>query len=615
MLTVAEFRTLQARIRENPLPFMASGLTIRTKQHEGQAPTTTLDVNRPQLKVHEGLWDMRRAGKPPRVIVLKARQPGISTYCSGLNVTTKLTQPFTITMTIAHVEDGATNLFQREKFMVSRLPLGLRPKMKGDKKNQINFDHVQCRDGRVELSSEGMIGYATGKPIWRGLTIHGCHLSEFAFFVRDKEVLLGILQAVPQSPDSYIVIESTANGMGNAFQVEWQRAEAGESGFRTVFIPWYELPDAVMPVPKDFVMESDELQIAKEHKIGLPQMVWRRHVLETQCQGQQDLFDQEYPTTVSSAFLVTGRPAFPVAVLRRMREKAAEATVHTGRLDMTHTDPRKQFVPHEEGELHIWKWPTAEHAYIIGCDPSAGVEGGDFSSCSVFDRHTTEIVATWHGLLSPIELAHVLMDLGMFYHEAVLAVEITGGHGFSTMEECRARGYRNFYIWQRLDRIKNTMTNYYGWMTTFATRPLLFDGMHFALSHGEIMIWDPETCFELMGCRYISNERAEGEDHDDRAFSAMISWRVHLETPMPDTGQLPRLAYMHGLDKAPVVERDDSHLSNVDRQVWDAVDQERQGSGRQPLGTPAAFIATDDELQAPNEELDPYQSEPPGGWW
>lgn len=614
MLTVAEFRALQAQIRENPPPFMAAGLTIRTKQHEGQMPTTTLELNGPQLKVHDALWKMRTAGRAPRVIVLKARQPGISTYCSGLNVTTKLTQPFTITMTIAHVEDGATNLFQREKFMVSRLPLGLRPKMKGDKKNQINFDYVQCRDGRVELSSEGMIGYATGKPIWRGLTIHGCHLSEFAFFVRDKEVLLGILQAVPQSPDSYIVIESTANGMGNAFQVEWQRAEAGESGFQTVFIPWYELPDATMVVPKGFQLESDELQIAREHKIGLPAMVWRRHVLETQCQGQQDLFDQEYPTTVSSAFLVTGRPAFPVAVLRRMREKAAEAPVHTGRLDMTHTDPRKQFVPHEDGELHIWKWPTAEHAYIIGCDPSAGVEGGDFSSCSVFDRHSTELVATWHGLLSPIELAHVLMDMGTFYHEAVLAVEITGGHGFSTMEECRARGYRNFYIWQRLDRIKNTMTNYYGWMTTFATRPLLFDGMHFALSHGEIMIWDPETCFELMGCRYISNERAEGEDHDDRAFSAMIAWRVHLETPMPDTGQLPRLAYMHGLDKKPEPEPD-YHLRNVEKQVWDAIDEERKGSGRQPLGSPSAFMATDEELQSPNEEIDPYSSEPPGGWW
>jgi len=612
MLTVAEFRALQAAIRENPVPFMASALTIRTKQHEGQTPTTTLAINLPQQKVHDALMRMRQRGKPPRVIVLKARQPGISTYCSGLNVTTKLTQPFTITMTIAHVEDGATNLFQREKFMVSRLPPGIRPKQKGDKKNQVNFDYVQCRDGRVELSSEGMIGYATGKPIWRGLTIHGCHLSEFAFFVRDKEVLLGILQAVPQSPDSYIVIESTANGMGNAFQVEWQRAEAGESGFQTVFIPWYELPDATMVVPKGFRLESDEAEIAKEFHIGLPQMVWRRHVLETQCQGQQDLFDQEYPTTVSSAFLVTGRPAFPVAVLRRMRERAAEATVFAGRLDMTQSDPRKQFIPTEEGELRVWKWPTTEHAYIIGADPSAGVEGGDFSSLSVFDRHTTEIVATWHGLHSPIELAHVLMDLGTFYHEAVLAVEITGGHGFSTMEECRARGYRNFYIWQRLDRIKNTMTNYYGWMTTYATRPLLFDGMHFALSHHEIMIWDPETCFELMGCRYISNERAEGEDHDDRAFSAMIAWRVHLETPMPDTGQLPRLAYLAATPEKPPDR--DVRLSNVDKQVWDAIDAERSGVVTQPLGNPATFAATDDELQGPAEELDPY-NEPPGGWW
>jgi len=610
MMSRAEFATLCQNVRRDPAPFMASALQITTKQQVGQQPVAPLILNGPQQKVHAPLVAMRANGEPPRVIVLKARQPGISTYASGLNLTTRLTQPYATTMTVAHLDDAAEKLFRREKFMVSRLPLGLRPRFRSERKNEVGFDYLQCTDGRVALSSTGIIGSAGGKELWRSMTLHGVHLSEFAFFHRDKEVLLGISQTVPESPDSYIVIESTANGMGNAFQTEFQRAEEGESGYRAVFIPWYELPDATMTPPPGFALESDEKQLHREYDIPIQALAWRRHILATKCLGNEDLFSQEYPLTVSSAFLVTGRPAFPVGQLRRMHERAAGASVRVGELDMTAEDVRKQFVPRADGRLRIWRWPTEDHDYVIGADPSAGVEGGDFSCAEVLDRTTQEIVATWHGLLTPIEFAHVLMDLGFYYHTAQLAPEITGGHGFSVIEECRARGYPNFYIWQRTDRIKNTMTNYYGWMTTFATRPLLFDAMHFALVHGDLMIWDPETCFEMMGTRYISPEYAEGEEHDDRVMAAMIAWRVHLETPLPSTGMLPRLQYTIGKGGDLVPEPPKGEATGMHKEIWDDTDRVLAQRTRSPLSNMQDVIVLDGEPEEP-EPQDPWDL--PGG--
>jgi hypothetical protein len=523
MLTQAQFAALAGRARANPLPFMASALTISTKQQPGQPPIMRLALNAPQQKVEDALRSMQQAGLPPRAMVLKARQPGISTYCCGKNLVTKLFQPYAQTITVAHVEDAAEKLFRREKFMVDRLPEAVRPKLKIERKNELLFSYVQCRDARVDLMATGTTGWATGKPIWRGMTIHGCHLSEFAFFgPAASDVLLGVLQSVPESPDSYIVIESTANGMGNTFQEEWARAENGESGFRPVFIAWYELPDAIASVPTGFSLESDEKDLQRAFGLTLQQLQWRRNTLYTKCQGNLDLFNQEYPTTAAEAFLVTGRPAFPPAVLKRMHDRAIRVEPRRGVLDMTQTDPRRQLVVHPEGELAIWKWPIDGHLYVIGADPASGIEGGDYSAAAVLDRTTQEIVAVWHGRCSPIEWAHALMDLATFYNVAMLAPEITGGHGFSVLEECRARGYFHLYQWTRLDRVKNQTTNYFGWMTTHVSRPLLFDAMHYALSNGDIMIWDPATIMELMGCRYI-DARAEGEDHDDLAFACCPS--------------------------------------------------------------------------------------------
>lgn len=610
MLTQAQFRQLTQAARRDPIPFMAQACLISTKQLPGQPPVMRLALNGPQRKVQAALAKMRAAGRPPRVITLKARQPGISTYACGLNLVTKLTQPYAQTITVAHLEDAAEKLFRREKFMVDRLPDAVRPKLKIDRKGELLFQYVQCRDGQVPLGSTGATGWATGKEIWRGMTIHGCHLSEFAFFgLPASDVLLGVLQSVPKSPDSYVVIESTANGMGNPFQEEYARAETGESGFSPVFIGWYELPDAVAPVPPGFALDDDERDIAAEFGLTLAQMAWRRNTLYTDCQGNEDLFKQEYPSTAAEAFLVTGRPAFPVPVLRRMHEKALKVEPRRGRLDMTQDDVRRQLVVRQDGELAIWKWPQEGHLYVIGADPSGGFEGGDYAAAAVLDRTTHEIVAVWHGLMSPIQFAHALMDLGQFYLGAMLAPEITGGHGLSVVEECRARGYYNLYQWQRLDRVKNTTTNFLGWMTTHYTRPLLFDALHYALTHGDVMIWDPATVWELIGCRYIDNTRPEGEDHDDLAFATMIAWRVHLETPLAD-GQLPRVA--RGEPKKPEV--DESPLRNMEREVWAETDAALRRHEARPLGPMESFVVTEDELAAPAEEVSEYDG-PPGGWW
>src|SRR5205823_2591328 len=216
-----------------------------------------------------------------------------------------------------------------------------------------------------------------------------------------------IMQAVPTHPQSLVIIESTANGMGNAFQEEYDRAATGASDFTPVFIPWFEIPEYRMAVPEDFELEPEEKELKRQFHLSNEQVQWRRYTIFTSCGGSVDRFMQEYPSTAAEGFLLSGRPAFPVRVLREMQELAHAVPncscvpVHA-RLDGPPHAERglivdDKFVRIARGPLVVYRRPVPGHDYTVGADSSSGEEGGDPAAIAVFDRDTGEFVAIWHG--------------------------------------------------------------------------------------------------------------------------------------------------------------------------------------------------------------------------
>ena len=64
----------------------------------------------------------------------------------------------------------------------------------------------------------------------RGSTLTNVHASEAAFWKNMKETLDGLLSAVPDDPQTAVIIESTPNGF-NEFKDFWDDAVAGKNGF------------------------------------------------------------------------------------------------------------------------------------------------------------------------------------------------------------------------------------------------------------------------------------------------------------------------------------------------------------------------------------------------
>ena len=162
MLSTAQFQQLAAAARQDPELLMRSAFWISTKTLPGQPPITRLALNVAQRKIHHAVMAQRRAGKPPRVLIYKARQPGASTLGAGYLTASALTQPYSGNLMVAHLDDAAVTLFKKVQFMLERLPGMLRPSFGAARRNEVVLDGVRCADGSVELRSRIAVVSATG---------------------------------------------------------------------------------------------------------------------------------------------------------------------------------------------------------------------------------------------------------------------------------------------------------------------------------------------------------------------------------------------------------------------------------------------------------------------
>jgi hypothetical protein len=325
-------------------------------------------------------------------------------------------------------------------------------------------------------------------------------------------------------------------------------------------------------------LTGEEEAAVTQHGWTLGQVLWRRWCLSTQCQGDEERFRQEYPATAAEAFLLSGHPAFDAGLLKAMHEEAVRRAERE-KPTQGEISEKGTFTEKHGGRLKVWALPRADGDYVVSGDPASGVEGGDASCAVVFDREREAVVAIWHGHLTPVEFARVLVGLGRWYAEALLIPEVTGGHGFAVVEELKMCMYPRLYMWQRVDRVRNNLSSYIGWETTWRSKGLLVDTMAWALVEKAIWIPDVETLRELMEFQYIERSRVGGDEGaDDRAMACMIALRAHVEVAMKNTGTPPRLKLPE--EKPDVVEDYVERYKNgvgiasgrAAREVWDQVD-------------------------------------------
>src|SRR5262245_31665201 len=246
--------------------------------------------NAAQLKLHEAIEKQKAETGRVRVVCLKARQLGISTYIAARLFHRTITSPGLRTVIVGHERRASSNLFQIVKRFYDNLPDDIRPTVGTSNAEELIFDR---------LDSGYIVSVATNDA-GRSATAQMLHASEVAFWPDLDAQMASLMQTVPDIDGTEIILESTAYGY-NSFHTQWRKAEAGESEFLPVFLPWTIDPDYRRSVPDDFSMDADEKVLAELHGLDNQQVNWRRSKIAQLGSGQY--FSQEYPLTASEAFI------------------------------------------------------------------------------------------------------------------------------------------------------------------------------------------------------------------------------------------------------------------------------------------------------------------------
>lgn len=492
-----------------------------------------LDPNAIQKRIRGSIIEKEQAFEPCRLIILKARRAGCSTIIQATMAHRAFTRRSFTALTVAHDLDTASYLFGMTERMYYNLPGALRPAKKHKARGRF-LDLINESWLKVETAEDREAG--------RGLGARFLHLSEVAFWADPRRTLLALRQIVPREPGTCIAIESTANGVGNYFHLEWQRASNGDSNYVPLFFAWFEFPEYTLPIPP-FPLElrdDDELEL-RAMGVHDGQLLWRRVTIKDECGGDLDLFRQEYPSTAAEAFIVSGRPFFGPA----LRTVKATEPIRRGDFEgPIRKGATVRFVDDLQGRLKLWELPADETRYVVFVDPAGSVtldrvetfddrgEGEDYSCIEVVNCRTGAQVAEWHGRCDLSLLAEHAYRIGTVFHSAVIAVEMNGGFGAAVVDPLYNRfAYDNVYVRRQLNTRTNKMTQMLGWHTTSITRPAMLEGLKDVVRETPELIKSDSCKTEMSTFVYARNGKAMGDAgcHDDRVMALAGAYELYKE--------------------------------------------------------------------------------------
>lgn len=290
-------------------------LKIRSKS----GSIINFSLNPSQHFIHTQIEAQRKKTGRVRAIILKGRQQGCSTYVEGRYYWRVTHEKGVRGFILTHDQEATNNLFEMAARFHANCPPALKPIAGSHNAKELNFS---------ELDSGYKVGTAGNKAVGRSSTIQFFHGSEVAFWPNAAEHAKGILQAVPFAKGTEVILESTANGIGNYFHKQWQLAESGQSEYIAIFVPWYWQDEYESPIVDIFRITDDEMELRDTYGLTNEKILWRRKkIQEFEASGIAGdvAFRQEYPCCPSEAFQSSGDNSFiPLTIVTKARKGKAD---------------------------------------------------------------------------------------------------------------------------------------------------------------------------------------------------------------------------------------------------------------------------------------------------
>lgn len=449
------------------------------------------ELNSPQQQLDDSITG--------RDIIPKARQRGVSSFFLARYTAACLIKRNVRAVVVSHESDATQRLFDRCHYYVSNVR-GPAPEVGRAGLNVMTFP---------KTNSQIYIGTAGSRKFGRGDTITHLLCSEYAYWPHPKELLSGLLDAVPTSGE--IAIESTGNGSGNDYHRRVIRAAEGKSQWKCHFFSWLDAPEYRVPLDEEqaeFVMNNldedlEEPQLVSDWGVDAEQIIWRRQKLEEKDYDLA-LFKQEYPLTLAECFQAAGQSIF-----HKVNFQPTGAWKYQGSHLYT-LDPH----------------PMQGMTYVLGADPAGGIgDAGDNSAIEIFCVDLQEQVAEYsHNRIAPDAFGEKVNDLGRMFNNAFVVVE-SNNHGPVTLDALRRLEYDDSLIYY----MDNATAMGYedrglmqmGFRTSSRTKPIMIGKLRTAVAstwiiHSEMLADEMSTFIEHETGELAAQKGA----HDDRVMAS-----------------------------------------------------------------------------------------------
>jgi hypothetical protein len=543
---------IMAMALNSPAVHFSCFMEIRNKANQRIQPTPNIL----QLRMSEAYETLRDLGVKVRIIVVKPRQVGCSSFASYVLYHHGMRDPIE-GISISDVKKHSAEIMDKleEYSGADRYPWGHRM--------------IQSSTHSLEWSNgtKWTVDSAENPDAGVGGTRQGGHFSEVAKWPQtltrnDAKTMSAVLPSL-SGEGSVVFAESTPEGAQGwlystyleavtleQFLANWKAGIRPGEQWVKVFAAWHEFAEHSKPVTdyeRDQILETldqTEGEGMAKHGWTVEQLAWRRETIKSVCNGDPKTFAYYYPTDDVSCWLQSGTPRFDVAKLADMKHRAETIQPDRGFLVKQDTGPIVwQPMRDGSGDIEMWEHPKEGMAYLVACDPATGksqtksadpdatsilVLRGKYYDPDLQRTFPTRVVARVRApFFEDDDIIGMYIDrLSRFYGRCICALEVN--QGLQVLRVLKDAGVP-LYKRQVENAKTKTAEEQYGFKLTDANqRRMVIDGLAAAMRTDELDIPCPHVLHQMMKFVRKPNGRAEAAagEHDDDVMALAMAWEV-----------------------------------------------------------------------------------------
>lgn len=563
-------------------------------KNKGGGDDVLFRLTRPQRKFVERLEKLRKANKPIRIVLLKARQWGGSTtsqlYMAWLQLIHKVGLNSLI---IAHQGAGSDEIKDMFDRMIKAYPISMLYKL-GETYNEnesklVGVGHSGSIHRVPQRNCKIKIGTAERPDSCRGGDYNLVHLSEVGLWKttdgkKPEDIVRSACSGILLKPYTMIVYESTANGTGNFFQREYDAAKRGTSQFEAMFVSWFDIEQYSLAFEDNDAKADFAIWLWKNRTNGSASSaraesgkylwwLWEQgatleainwYVQERAKYNEHAPMASEYPSDDVEAFVHSGERVFDKYKVDEFRASCKPpkyvGDVYADGDSGKDALKNLRFAEDTQGLLWIWDLPEIDdkeivtNRYLTIVDIGGRSKKADWSVILVIDRlfmldgDRPEVVAQWYGHIDMDILAWKAAQIAAFYDDSLLVIEsntlethdkerqVDGDLSHFILNQIKDV-YPNLYARKQTeDEIREGLPRKYGFHTNVATKPMIISTL-IKVVREHLYTERDERCLD----EYVVYEKKQNGafgaitgKHDDLLMTRAIGLHIcFFEMPIP----------------------------------------------------------------------------------